>query len=411
MILAADSIGIWHSTPAAMARSLLISVGRCHSVCPCRPGRRSEVTGDRFCSTAWERTSRSARRKPAAGIRLPLLASLWSDAALLRARDAPSGGAHEPMLLVGGTASITGEESRHLDVLGGTVSRDVLNLASVVASAVGRILPEDAAQRSRPAAELSRVACVLPGSEHRDTLVHGAGRFLTAVPGGVAAGFPVPAGAPGRNRGRRFPNPPPRPRGYQRSPFLPIRGSNATTAVMASVRPSSTTCSTRGAVLRVGVPRHVVGDRRAVSEARAPHRRAWKGDADTGCRDRHWPRASLRQRAHRNRGPFRRPRSQPGMLQECRKRCAAPLILGRGEHLPFVSEHFDMVSMGYGLRHVADLNALFDEYRRVLKPGGRLLLLEITQPASATGRRLNELLLGTLIPGLARSGAGRRRRA
>jgi demethylmenaquinone methyltransferase/2-methoxy-6-polyprenyl-1,4-benzoquinol methylase len=95
-----------------------------------------------------------------------------------------------------------------------------------------------------------------------------------------------------------------------------------------------------------------------------------------------------------------------GMLQECRKRCAAPLILGRGEHLPFVSEHFDMVSMGYGLRHVADLHALFDEYRRVLKPGGRLLLLEITQPASATGRRLNELLLGTVIPGLARLWGG-----
>jgi demethylmenaquinone methyltransferase / 2-methoxy-6-polyprenyl-1,4-benzoquinol methylase len=95
-----------------------------------------------------------------------------------------------------------------------------------------------------------------------------------------------------------------------------------------------------------------------------------------------------------------------GMLQECRKRCAAPVILGRGEHLPFGSEHFDLVSMGYGLRHVADLHALFDEYRRVLKPGGRLLLLEITQPASATGRRLNELLLGTLIPGLARLWGG-----
>lgn len=95
-----------------------------------------------------------------------------------------------------------------------------------------------------------------------------------------------------------------------------------------------------------------------------------------------------------------------GMLRECRKRCAAPLTLGRGEHLPFVSEYFDMVSMGYGLRHVADLHTLFKEYRRVLKPGGRLLLLEITQPSSAIGRRLNELLLGTLIPGVARVWGG-----
>jgi len=91
-----------------------------------------------------------------------------------------------------------------------------------------------------------------------------------------------------------------------------------------------------------------------------------------------------------------------GMLRECRKRCAAPLVQGRGEHLPFPSDHFDMVSMGYGLRHVADLHALFDEYRRVVKPGGRVLLLEITQPASAAGRHLNRFFLGTLIPGVAR---------
>ena len=58
-----------------------------------------------------------------------------------------------------------------------------------------------------------------------------------------------------------------------------------------------------------------------------------------------------------------------GMLRECRKRSAALLVQGRGEALPFRDGHFDMVSMGYGLRHVADLHALFREYRRVLRPG------------------------------------------
>ena len=48
-----------------------------------------------------------------------------------------------------------------------------------------------------------------------------------------------------------------------------------------------------------------------------------------------------------------------GMLRECRKHCAAPLVQARGEACRFASEHFDMVSMGYGLRHVADLQALF----------------------------------------------------
>ena len=80
-----------------------------------------------------------------------------------------------------------------------------------------------------------------------------------------------------------------------------------------------------------------------------------------------------------------------GMLRECRKRSTAPLVQARGEALPFRDGHFDMVSMGYGLRHVADLNTLFREYRRVLKPGGRVLLLEITQPSTALGRTLNRL--------------------
>ena len=91
-----------------------------------------------------------------------------------------------------------------------------------------------------------------------------------------------------------------------------------------------------------------------------------------------------------------------GMLRECRKHCDAPLVQARGESLPFSSEHFEMVSMGYGLRHVSDLRALFVEYRRVLKPGGRVLILEISQPASSFGRHLNGLLLGRLIPGVAR---------
>jgi len=95
-----------------------------------------------------------------------------------------------------------------------------------------------------------------------------------------------------------------------------------------------------------------------------------------------------------------------GMLRECRRACAAPLLQARGEQLPFRSACFDMVSLGYGLRHMTDLHALFGECRRVLKPGGRLLLLEITQPASSLGRWLNRLFLRNLIPIAARMGPG-----
>jgi chorismate lyase/3-hydroxybenzoate synthase len=59
------------------------------------------------------------------------------------------GEARAPMLIVGGTASITGEESRHLDALDAQARETFRNLASVVASAAGHILPEDA-----PASEI-----------------------------------------------------------------------------------------------------------------------------------------------------------------------------------------------------------------------------------------------------------------
>lgn len=98
----------------------------------------------------------------------------------------------------------------------------------------------------------------------------------------------------------------------------------------------------------------------------------------------------------------------PGMLSECRKTCMAQVIEGRGEHLPFKDASFDMISMGYGLRHVGDLRILFAEYRRVLKPGGRALILELSQPDSAAGRWLTRLYLGSVVPAVARltGGAG-----
>lgn len=96
-----------------------------------------------------------------------------------------------------------------------------------------------------------------------------------------------------------------------------------------------------------------------------------------------------------------------GMLRENRTRGSAPLVQARGEHLPFGAASFDMVSMGYALRHVPDLVALFAEYRRVLRPGGRLVVLEVAQPTSAVARRLNQLFLQTVVPRVAQLGTGR----
>jgi demethylmenaquinone methyltransferase / 2-methoxy-6-polyprenyl-1,4-benzoquinol methylase len=48
--------------------------------------------------------------------------------------------------------------------------------------------------------------------------------------------------------------------------------------------------------------------------------------------------------------------------------------------LPYPDESFDAVTVGFGVRNLADLEAGLAELARVLKPGGRLVILEITQP-------------------------------
>jgi demethylmenaquinone methyltransferase/2-methoxy-6-polyprenyl-1,4-benzoquinol methylase len=48
--------------------------------------------------------------------------------------------------------------------------------------------------------------------------------------------------------------------------------------------------------------------------------------------------------------------------------------------LPYDAERFDAVSVGFGVRNLADLDRGLREMARVLKPGGRAVILEITQP-------------------------------
>jgi demethylmenaquinone methyltransferase/2-methoxy-6-polyprenyl-1,4-benzoquinol methylase len=87
-----------------------------------------------------------------------------------------------------------------------------------------------------------------------------------------------------------------------------------------------------------------------------------------------------------------------GMLRQARRSFPGPLIEGRAEALPVIDECVDLVSMGYALRHVADLGLLFAECRRVLRPGGRLVILELTRPRSAAGRWLLRGYLRQWLP-------------
>jgi demethylmenaquinone methyltransferase/2-methoxy-6-polyprenyl-1,4-benzoquinol methylase len=95
-----------------------------------------------------------------------------------------------------------------------------------------------------------------------------------------------------------------------------------------------------------------------------------------------------------------------GMLDEARRAASVPLVQARGEALPFPDARFDALSMGYALRHVSDVFAAFREYHRVLRPGGRVLILEISRPASRTGLWLARLYLKRLLPLVTRLGTG-----
>lgn len=54
--------------------------------------------------------------------------------------------------------------------------------------------------------------------------------------------------------------------------------------------------------------------------------------------------------------------------------------LANAERLPFAEESFDCVTIGFGLRNVTDKAAALASMRRVLRPGGRLLVLEFSKP-------------------------------
>ena len=56
-----------------------------------------------------------------------------------------------------------------------------------------------------------------------------------------------------------------------------------------------------------------------------------------------------------------------------------PSLLCDAEKLPFPSDRFDLVSVAFGLRNMTHKDQALAEMRRVLKPGGRLLVLEFSQ--------------------------------
>jgi len=66
--------------------------------------------------------------------------------------------------------------------------------------------------------------------------------------------------------------------------------------------------------------------------------------------------------------------------------------------LPFRDGAFDVLTIGYGLRNVADIPAALSEMRRVLAPGGRAVVLDFGKPDRALPAALYRAYLGTVMP-------------
>jgi demethylmenaquinone methyltransferase/2-methoxy-6-polyprenyl-1,4-benzoquinol methylase len=74
---------------------------------------------------------------------------------------------------------------------------------------------------------------------------------------------------------------------------------------------------------------------------------------------------------------------------------------GDSEAIPFPDNIFDAVTVAFGVRNFEHLEQGLQEMRRVLKPGGKLVILEFSQPRAPVIRQLYLLYLRLIAPGIA----------
>jgi demethylmenaquinone methyltransferase/2-methoxy-6-polyprenyl-1,4-benzoquinol methylase len=81
-----------------------------------------------------------------------------------------------------------------------------------------------------------------------------------------------------------------------------------------------------------------------------------------------------------------------------RARGAAPLVRGDAIELPFRRASLDGVVCGFALRNFVSLDPVIEECARVLRPGGRVALLEVSEPDRPTLRRGHAVYFRRVVP-------------
>lgn len=74
------------------------------------------------------------------------------------------------------------------------------------------------------------------------------------------------------------------------------------------------------------------------------------------------------------------------------------LIKGDSENLPYDDATFDVVTVSFGVRNFEDLRKGLSEMQRVLKPGGKLIILEFSYPSKFPVKQLYHFYNSTLLP-------------
>lgn len=85
-----------------------------------------------------------------------------------------------------------------------------------------------------------------------------------------------------------------------------------------------------------------------------------------------------------------------GMLAAART--SAPLVLADALRLPIADAGADGVTCGFALRNVTDLAAFFAEVARVVRPGGRVGLLEVAEPGFKPAKVVHGLYFRKVVP-------------
>jgi demethylphylloquinol methyltransferase len=83
-------------------------------------------------------------------------------------------------------------------------------------------------------------------------------------------------------------------------------------------------------------------------------------------------------------------------------RSAKPLstitwMQGDATTLPFEADHFDCITMSYGLRNVSDITQALREIQRVLKPGAKAAILDMHRPDNPIVRGFQQWYLGNIV--------------